>query len=244
MKRFIITESERMSIRKMYGLIREAGPYDPETEGQSPRPMDIPNTGNTIDLSQYEGINKSFFDEDKKYFSVQVKKNILIGKNKTNRKWEPIPDDRNLGDKSLYTYYLNHIIKAKTEAENQDPNSFGEKVNGIGRYGEPRIFYLGNMTKEILQQVYNFAKEYQNAHDNFLKTNKGRFCVGDVFDIIKNSADVEKVKECGAPSYTDQVPKYLPNATDRDVLADTIYFMMKYPNDTRTIELKKVLGIQ
>ena len=245
MKRFIITESERMSIRKMYGLIREAGPYDPETEGQSPRPMDIPNTGNTIDLSQYEG-DMVTLENDEKYDFINVRKKTLVGKNKSTLKWESIVDDRNLGDKSKYTYYLNKVIESKSLKN--DDESFGQKINSFDRSGEPIELNLGNMTKELLQQVYNFSKEYTEAFNKFREENpKGKFCAGDLWDIIEmpDPVSTEKIKKnCNTPSYTDQIPKFLPDRRDRLSLADTMYFLIKFSNDTRAIELKKVLGIQ
>jgi hypothetical protein len=240
-KNFIITESERKNILRMYGLISEQTPVQTTTGSTQHQ---IP--------SDFEKILVSLPDNSEyPYTKVTYYKNILTGHFYEDKRPDPntfkeVITPNNKFYKKLMDYvYEQYNIKVKEKGEDEKLKMNTKLIDGYGRTGEPRKVDIQNLTTEDLNIIFKYSKEYQTAHDNHMKTNKGNFCAGDLWDISMYTPNpnggVEKVRNCGAPSY-DPVPMSKVK-TNKSHIIDMIYFMIKNPSDQRAIDLKKRLGI-
>ncbi len=184
------------------------------------------------DLSQYEG-QPIPLENDDTYIKATIVGGKLIGKLKTGVKQEILPNN------PKYKTIINLLIKQQANAA-APIQAEGPIVDGVNKIGEPIKVDLGKLTAQDINRVYKYSVEYQTAYNNFRKTSNGIFCAGDVYDISSAPSDVNKIRQCGAPSFDNIVPGKLKNYSG---FLFSIFFMITNPNDSRVPQLKKNLGI-
>lgn len=187
------------------------------------------------DLSKHEGqlIPLEKENTDDTYILAKVTDGKLIGRLKTGGKQEILPNN------PKYNNIIKIMIKQKIDSEAPE-QSEGPIVDGAFKDGEPTKVDLGKLTAEDINRVYKYSMEYQSVYTNFRKTSKDIFCSGDVYDISSAVSDVNKIRQCGAPSFDNIVPNKLKN---NGRFLQTILFLVSFPNDPRVPQIKKNLGI-
>jgi hypothetical protein len=187
------------------------------------------------DLSQYETQLIPLEDDntDDTYMFAKVIDGKLIGKLKNGTKQEILPNN------PKYKKIIGVMIKQKSEVESPTPVE-GPIVDGAFKDGTPTKVDLGKLTSDDINRVYKYSLEYKAAFMNHRKTSNDIFCAGDVFDISSAVSDVNKIRECGAPSFDNIVPNKLKNYKP---FVQTILFLVDHPNDPRAVQIKKNMGI-
>jgi hypothetical protein len=178
---------------------------------------------------------------DTNYTHIATKDNVLMGYIKSEKKWEYISNTN-----SKYEYYLklyNDIKNPKTEEGEEDNSPYVDVIDPENN-SQVRI-HFGQLTKEDINKIYKYSMEYEQADQKFKEQNgkNSVFCAGDVFDISYYGEDENVVRNCGIQSFENITIKKLPNKSSRFKFLIIIKFIVKNPQNPKSIDLKKKLGI-